>query len=72
MRPYRCYGLNNALAISLVQNFKYKQKRLLMWLHQVLNRGSYMSAIVLLNLLNELRKRDKMRGLPIIIQEQEC
>ena len=27
-------------------------------------RGSYMSAHVLLNLLNELRKRDKMRGLP--------
>ena len=28
-----------------------------------LNIGSYMSAHVLLNLLNELRKRDKMRGL---------
>ena len=26
------------------------------------NRGSYMSAHPLLNLLNELRKRDKMRG----------
>ena len=26
-----------------------------------------MSAHVLLNLLNELRKRDKMRGLPIIL-----
>ena len=32
-----------------------------------LNRGSYMSAHVLLNLLNELRKRDKMRGLPSIL-----
>ena len=43
-----------------------------------------MSAHVLLNLLNELRKRDKMRGLPAfylffatrlinsIIQEHEC
>ena len=30
------------------------------------NRGSYMSAHVLLNLLNELRKRDKMRGLPSV------
>ena len=30
-------------------------------------RGSYMSAHVLLNLLNELRKRDKMRGLPSIL-----
>ena len=29
------------------------------WLH-VLHRGSYMSAHVLLNLLNELGKRDKM------------
>ena len=29
-----------------------------------LHRGSYMSAHVLLNLLNELGKRDKMRGLP--------
>ena len=32
-----------------------------------LNRGSYMSAPVLLDLLNELRKRDKMRGLPSIL-----
>ena len=30
-------------------------------------RGSYMSAHVLLNFLNELRKRDKMRGLPSIL-----
>ena len=44
-------------------------------------RGSYMSAHVLLNLLNELGKRDKMRGLlkefatsliNSIIQEHEC
>ena len=34
-------------------------------------RGSYMSAHVLLNLLNELGKRDKIRGLPII-QEHKC
>ena len=34
---------------------------------QGVNRGSYMSAHVLLNLLNELRKRDKMRGLPSIL-----
>ena len=32
-----------------------------------LDRGSYMSVHVLLNLLNELRKRDKMRGLPSIL-----
>ena len=30
------------------------------------HRGSYMSAPALLNLLNKLRKRDKMRGLPSI------
>ena len=33
----------------------------------LLHRGSYMSAHVLLNLLNELGKRDKMRGLPSIL-----
>ena len=32
-----------------------------------LNRVSYMSAHVLLNLLYELGKRDKMRGLPSIL-----
>ena len=32
-----------------------------------LHRGSYMSADVLLNLLNELGKRDKMRGLLSIL-----
>ena len=31
------------------------------------NRGSYTSAHVLLNLLNELGKRDNMRGLPSIL-----
>ena len=30
-------------------------------------KGSYMSAHVLLNLLNELGKRDKIRGLPSIL-----
>ena len=33
----------------------------------VVNRGSYMIPHVLLNLLNELGKRDKMRGLPSIL-----
>ena len=32
-----------------------------------INRESYMSAHVLLNLLKELRERDKMRGLPSIL-----
>ena len=35
--------------------------------HRLIHRGSYMSAHVLLNLLNELGKRDKMRGLPSIL-----
>ena len=35
--------------------------------YHFLHRGSYMSARVLLNLLNELGKRDKMRGLPSIL-----
>ena len=33
----------------------------------MLDRGSYMSAHVLLNLLNKLGKRDKMQGLPSIL-----
>ena len=32
-------------------------------LHGLINRGSYISARVLLNLFNELRNIDKMRGL---------
>ena len=36
------------------------------WSH-ILHKGSYMSAHVLLNLLNELGQRDKMRGLPSIL-----
>ena len=39
----------------------------LVFVMQTLNRGSYMGAHVLLNLLNELGKRDKMRGLPSIL-----
>ena len=34
---------------------------------QIISRGSNMSAHVLLNLLNELGKRDKMQGLPSIL-----
>ena len=35
-------------------------------LYLCINGGSYMSACVLLNLFNELRKSDKIRGLPSI------
>ena len=46
-----------ALELQCLRNAIYPDK----------NRGSYMSALVLLNLLNELGKRDKMRGLPSIL-----
>ena len=36
-------------------------------LKKIAYRGSYMSAHVLLNLLNELGKSDKMRGFPSIL-----
>ena len=34
---------------------------------KTIHRGFYMSAHVLLNILNELGKRDKMQGLPSIL-----
>ena len=40
---------------------------LISWIRRWINRGSYISAHVLLNLLNMLRKIDKMRGLPSIL-----
>ena len=43
-----------------------KKKRIHNLCEDGINRGSYMSAHVLLNLLNKLGKRDKMRGLPSI------
>ena len=36
-------------------------------LRYIIHRGSHVSAHFLLNLLNELGKRDKMRGLPSIL-----
>ena len=33
----------------------------------ILNRGSYISAHVFIEFINELGKRDKMRGLPSIL-----
>ena len=32
-----------------------------------IKRGSYVSSHVILNILNELRRKDKMRGLPSIL-----
>ena len=39
----------------------------LLFVLQSVNRGYYISTHVLLNLLNELGKKDKMRGLPSIL-----
>ena len=50
---------------ELLDNYSYYPPTALRDL--ALYRGSYMSAHVLLNLLNELGKRDKMRGLPSIL-----
>ena len=47
-------GLNQAKYSRIINNV-------------LLHRGSYMSAHVLLTLLNELGKRDEMRGLPSIL-----
>ena len=44
-----------------------KSEFLLVLCTREIYRGSYMSAYVLLNLLDELEKRDKMRGLPSIL-----
>ena len=52
-------------AISLLQQYQVIASPV--YLRWKLYRGSYMSAHVLLNLLNKLRKRDKMRGLPSIL-----
>ena len=49
---------NAAGYLRLIQTYKVKVR---------IHRGSYMSVHVLLILLNELGKRDKMRGLPSIL-----
>ena len=48
-----------------IHNFKFKFV-FNIWTYYK-HSGSYMSADVLLNLLNELRKRDKMQGLSSIL-----
>ena len=65
-------------------NFLCFDDVIMKWLLQSIHRGSNMSAHILLNSLNELWERDKMRGLPSIlylfsnefnnsiIQEHEC
>ena len=51
----------NSLGL-IIRKHGYQSSR-----YEGVNRGSYMSAHVLLNSLNELGKRDKMRGLSSIL-----
>ena len=53
--------------MEVIKLFSYSTEQKMYPAHECLNRGSYMSAHVLLNLLNKLGKRDQMRGLPSIL-----
>ena len=58
------------LNASLVKYVLLQKNILCNCVHNLLyaiKRGSYVSAQLLLNLLNKLGKSDKMRGLPIIL-----
>ena len=57
------YGLWRSAFAKAVKETSKKNETQVSYKH----RGSYMSAHVLLNLLNELGKRDKMRGLLSIL-----
>ena len=56
---------------SLIQGFVFSSRKMVVSCvyhrRYIINRGSYMSTRVLLNLLNELSKRDKMCGLSSIL-----
>ena len=60
--PMQMHNLNRSLLLAQKQSMDIDKDLCL-----ILNRRSYMSAHVLLNLLNELGKRDKMRGLLCIL-----
>ena len=66
---YSCrniYAHNCLQSLSMNENLCSNNVACVLFEHG-LYRGSYMSAHVLLNLLNELGKRDKMRGLLSIL-----
>ena len=65
VRLDRCAGSHEPLLLVYCETLTFGGYFYLVLL--AINRGSYMSAHVLLNLLNELGKRDKMRGLPSIL-----
>ena len=63
MTHFYLQGIQNALGKN-----RYNSRRSLRSaISLVSHRGSYMSVHLLFNLLNELGKRDKMRGLPSIL-----
>ena len=75
IKPFLCTApFNNIFkeqyASSFTENGTYynvvNNLRMLQSGSNVINRGSYMSAHVLLNILNNLGKRNKMQGLPSI------
>ena len=54
--------------IGLLKAYILELTSVHLWeISEKINRGSYASDHVLLNLINELGKRDKMRGLPSIL-----
>ena len=61
--------LNGIFFVKLFFLILWKPKSLfsLDMINLTIHRGSYMSAHVLLNLLTEVGKRDKTRGLPSIL-----
>ena len=66
-------AISKSYLLNLMPKDTHRVFSIITFTHLVLNvrdivhRGSYMSAHDLLNLLNELGKRDKMRGLPRIL-----
>ena len=64
MKNYRNFASFEAIdGDGVSMNWEFKR----VYINDYVNRGSYMSAHVLLNLLNELGKRDEMLGLPSIL-----
>ena len=62
-----CVIAHCIISVSCLFEQNLKLQSLIYISFYFVNRGSYISAHVLLNLFNELRKRDKMRGLPSIL-----
>ena len=58
-------NLNGYWSVISCIIWHYERVYALWFVNRCEHRGSYMSAHVLLTLLNEMRKRDQMRGLPI-------